>query len=268
MVIHRGRACLPLPVFVAFHLSLLVMGCSHDADAPRGAAAAPESTPAPQAKIAKPTPTSLPAAPTSAFPVLPPSEAVRATVFGQEIVAFVVGDEGGYGSLEFTLGAPLGCGPSCGNTSSVLSLGRGGQVTLKFSQPLVDGPGADLIVFENPFALASGNVFFEPGEVSVSADGASWFTFPCRAEAPAPNGCAGYAPVLTRPDNGIEPGDVARAGGDTFDFAALPAQGPFRYVRVTDRSASLVAPTRFHRDCGPTRCGFDLDAVVGLFVTP
>ena len=49
---------------------------------------------------------------------------------------------------------------------------------------IVDGPGPDFIVFENPFASAgsSTDLFAEPGEVSVSDDGTTWQTFPCIAD--------------------------------------------------------------------------------------
>ena len=148
------------------------------------------------------------------------------------------------------------------------SLGWGGAISLKLATLIFDGPGPDLLVFENPFVRISGDVFSEPGEVSVSADGLEWVTFPCRVGDTAPNGCAGYGPVFSDPENGVPPDDTERAGGDAFDFATLPVQGPFRYVRVKDKTSDLAAPTRFHRECGPTRCGFDLDAVVGIYSAP
>lgn len=194
--------------------------------------------------------------------------AERASLFGHSLVSFTVGERGGFGSPEFSLGAPEGCGERCGNTSGIVSLGRGGKIVLKFAQPVANGPGVDLIVFENAFRRAGGDIFFEPGEVSVSPDGIQWATFPCLVNTPAPNGCAGYAPVLLSPEGTIRADDAERAGGDLFDFDNLPdgqPQGPYLFVRITDRSHEIAAPDRFHTACGDRACGFDLDGVVGRY---
>jgi len=64
----------------------------------------------------------------------------------------------------------------------VVSLGCGGSIIVSFSpNAIVDGPGVDFTVFENPFWIGgnSNDVYAEPGEVSVSDDGTTWHTFPC-----------------------------------------------------------------------------------------
>lgn len=43
-------------------------------------------------------------------------------------------------------------GEAQGTSSDILCLGRGGQVTLTFQNPIVDGAGADFAVFENSFS--------------------------------------------------------------------------------------------------------------------
>src|SRR5262249_40050503 len=49
------------------------------------------------------------------------------------------------------LGPPGNATPTTGSLT-VLSLGRGGRITLEFTDnAIVDGPGPDFIVFENPF---------------------------------------------------------------------------------------------------------------------
>jgi hypothetical protein len=149
-----------------------------------------------------------------------------------------------------------------GGTYDVASLGCEGMIVLEFDAPgIVDGPGPDLIVFENPF-----DDFPEPGEVAVSEDGVTWAVFPC--DPISLDGCAGVSPTLALPGTDIDPTDPAVAGGDAFDLAALPeplAQASF--VRIRDRS-------REHWDAlgGLTYCepgngsgGFDLDAVTAVY---
>ena len=67
----------------------------------------------------------------------------------------------------------------------MLSLGLTGEIVVEFSDNLiVDGPGVDFTVFENPF-FGTGvfdildELFSEPGQVSVSQDGVVWHAFPC-----------------------------------------------------------------------------------------
>lgn len=144
----------------------------------------------------------------------------------------------------------------------VASLGCAGAIELEFEAPgIVDGPGPDLIVFENPFDAS----FPEPGEVSVSADGISWTVFPCDPLTLA--GCAGISPTLALPDSGIDPRDVELAGGDAFDLASAdPALAEVRFVRIVDRSqAYWEAQGQSYCDPGQQGAGgFDLDAVVAV----
>jgi hypothetical protein len=144
-----------------------------------------------------------------------------------------------------------------GGTADVASLGCGGSIVLFFDDPIpVDGPGADLIVFENPFS----NEFPEPGEVSVSDDGLTWSSFNCDPATLA--GCAGVSPTLATASNGVDPRDPELAGGDAFDLADL-GLSEARYLRIDDRSAEYWEP-RDMSYCDPGQAGsggFDLDAV-------
>ncbi len=175
--------------------------------------------------------------------------------YADEVVSFQAGEGAGFGQDRFpsvVLGAPVGVGPDNGSLD-VLSLGRGGSITLRFTDvAAVDGPGVDLLVFENAFAIPGG-VYTETGMVEVSDDGATWRSFPCAAadvDGGYP-GCAGVRPVLSNPDNGVSATDPAVAGGDGFDLAAV-GLGRARYVRITDSGAN---------NYGGTGGGFDLDAV-------
>lgn len=169
--------------------------------------------------------------------------------------AFSPGPDAGFGQdafPEIVYGPPHG-GGSAGGGVDVLSLGRGGEIILGFGgNAIVDGPGADFIVFENPF-LVNGDpekVFKELGEVSASADGETWSTFPCREDAYPHDGCAGWRPVIATPDSGDAMFDPALAGGDSFDLADL-ALPEARLIRIRDLSELGGADT----------AGFDLDAV-------
>jgi len=157
------------------------------------------------------------------------------------------------------LGPPVGGGASHGGTD-VVSLGCDGSITLFFDEPaIVDGPGPDLIVFENAFDSGSAN-FSEPARVLVSADGVDWRAFPCDPLEGVPLGCAGLAPVLSAPSNGVDPTDPAAAGGDAFDLADVDLSVA-RYVRLID-----VGRTHFAAEtwCGGLAGGFDLDAIAAV----
>jgi hypothetical protein len=171
--------------------------------------------------------------------------------FADVVVSFTPGPGAGFGQNKLpgvVLGPPQGAGDSAGGTD-VLSLGKNGVIILEFTDiALVDGPGVDLLVFENPFGT-----FIETGFVAVSEDGGEWFEFPCAAPIDGgTEGCAGVHPVYSSPDNGISPTDPAVAGGDGFDLAQLGVTHA-NYVRIRDSGAntSYAAPTG----------GFDLDAV-------
>jgi hypothetical protein len=170
--------------------------------------------------------------------------------FAIAVVSFDAGPGAGYGQDKLpgvVLGPPYGQGDSSGSTD-VLSLGKDGEIVLELGESIVDGPGVDLLVFENAFIG-----FVETGIVAVSDDGASWYEWPCAAVTDGgTEGCAGVHPVYSNPDNGISPTDPAVAGGDGFDLAQLGITHA-NYVRVRDSGVN-------HSYAPPTG-GFDLDAV-------
>lgn len=152
------------------------------------------------------------------------------------------------------LGPPDGGGPGQGGLD-VLSLGTGGVIVLELGVDVVDGPGPDLLVFENPFP---GNE--ETGHVAVSEDGATWREWPCdpRDRAGGFPGCAGVKPVLASKANGVPATDPAQAGGDAFDLAALGLPRA-RFLRVRDSG--------LNRTGAPTG-GFDLDGIAVVHGAP
>lgn len=186
---------------------------------------------------------------------------IRADRFVTTVVSFTPGPCAGFGSArmpDVVLGPPSGAGDRSGGLD-VVSLGIGGEIVLSFEpNAIVDGEGADFIVFENAFfaggdpALPSADL----AEISVSEDGVDWKTFDCAPGPAAPYGtCAGWHPVYSAPENGVSPMDPTVAGGDAYDLSAVGLERA-KLVRIRDRStASCEGQPK------PTTSGFDLDAI-------
>lgn len=150
--------------------------------------------------------------------------------------------------------------------TELLSLGRGGSITLYFRRPIVDLSGADFTVFENPFYIScdTNRVFAETGIVSVSKDGINFVEFPFEVidslSIQSPRRYRGLAGVT--PTNGavspLLPGspNQNRSGGDSFDLATVGIDTVY-FVRITDAADRV-------NDGGPTADAFDLDAVVAI----
>jgi hypothetical protein len=214
------------------------------------------------------------AGPDAGDPDGPPTDAVSAPdggvfyVGASAVEQISYGQGAGFGQSAMPgviLEGPQGDGAG-GGSLDVLSLGQSGQVILSFGPyDIVDGPGPDFIVFENPFLNGPYQPFAEPAIVSLSTMGtiASNFTdFPCDLTVttgdpakqiwPYP-GCAGVKPVLANvKTNSIPPNDPVQAGGDAFDLSTISFKQA-RYLRIKDAGLSLT---------GNTSRGFDLDAVV------
>jgi hypothetical protein len=115
--------------------------------------------------------------------------------------------------------------------SEIVSIGRGGQLTVAFDAPVEDDPGnpygIDLIIFGNTLLIDAGGgqcgspcvVAGEGGFVDVSADGETWFTIPDR---PADD----FAPTLGFRDAAAYqsvPGRVPTDSALPVDPALAPA---------------------------------------------
>src|SRR5258708_1720907 len=180
------------------------------------------------------------------------------------IVSFEPGEGAGYGKdklPDIVLGPPRGRG-KLEPSDHVLSLGKGGKITLEFvDNEVFDDEGPDFIVFENAFLVApgddAGKGFFELAKVEVSADGKEWKEFPF--DTISRKGCAGHHPVLANPDeNDIDPTDPEKAGGDPFDLKDVGLK-MIRFVRITDLDNTSGAKGTM---------GFDLDAVAAVHSRP
>ncbi|HYV84481.1 MAG TPA: hypothetical protein VFB49_01085 [Patescibacteria group bacterium] len=220
---------------------------------------------------------------------------VGSDCFPDRIVVYAVGSISAppaFNSWQpgIVLGPPGNATPTTGSLT-VLSLGHGGSITLGFTDnEILDGPGPDFVVFENPFfcsAVPAGaadpwSVFAEPGVVEASDDGVTFHAFPYSAAALAQvvtscsdralvaqlQGLAGLTPSFTGnwtiPDDPLvfdvsAPGGVSGHGGDAFDLAAIGLTRA-RFIRITDPNLAIGNP-------GSSE-GFDLDAVVALHARP
>jgi hypothetical protein len=171
------------------------------------------------------------------------ADAPACSPFVINVTSVAYGPGAGFGQNAFPSiveGPPSGAG-CCQGSLGVLSLGQGGSIVVEMGETIVDGPGPDFIVFENPFNIGNdpNRPFAEPGTVEVSADGSTWAAFPCTATSFPYGTCAGWHPVYANPaTNSIDPLDPTVAGGDAFDLADLADAGvtEARFVRITDRA--------------------------------
>lgn len=196
----------------------------------------------------------------SAQPPQPGNASLKVSppIYASELVHFEPGAGAGFGQDDLP-GVVLG-GPRPGATGAgsldVLSLGAGGWIVLSFGgRRILDGPGADFVVFENAFEVANspGQVYAELGQVSVSTDAVTWHDFPCDTEGLGEEewrGCAGWNPTAAYDVDHMEPLDPQATGGDAFDLADLGLT-EVSFVRVMDLGQDTTAPT----------AGFDLDAI-------
>jgi hypothetical protein len=198
------------------------------------------------------------------------------------ILCVEYGDNAGFGQDEFptiVLGLPMGGGPEEGSLH-VLSLGKGGSITAIFvDEYVVDGPGPDLVIFENPFFIQgdSSNSYVEAAVIQIGPHPDSMVLYPfdfVPALEPAGNpdkfvGMAGVMPVNS--NDGIpDPQDPDSSGGDLFDLSQVGLENA-QYIRIID-----VGDTTYDPDSelvvdpgwdGSPSAGFDLDACVAIHWT-
>jgi len=173
--------------------------------------------------------------------------------WADEVVSVTFGPGAGFGQGEWFPGNILGPpdpmatpGAPAASEEELLTLGTGGEIILTFhSGGIMNGPGPDFTIFENPFVVGDNiAVFREVALVAVSEDGLSWHTFPYDSETF--EGLAGVTPT-----NGwADPTNPAESGGDSFDLETVGLDQAL-FLRITD--AGDLVP-----DSGPS---FDLDAV-------
>lgn len=203
----------------------------------------------------------------------------REPAFADEVVEAPGARDSMFGDPALATNGVRGAGAAQGSLD-VFSLRAGEHLVLGWSgRRVTDGPGADLVVFENAFRFGEDGTFMDPMVVEVSLDGSEWVAFEHDYRAPDERayshrredwvGFAGLTPVYLHVEqNVMDPFDPA-AGGDAFDLAALDggalaetirAEG-FRYLRLSPASDHDNPDTGepFVRD--PLSDGPDVDGV-------
>ncbi len=160
-------------------------------------------------------------------------------------------------------------GPAMGGSFDIVSLGRGGEITLAFDPPIADGPGADFAVFENGFS----DTFLELAFVEVSSDGETFLRFDGAYRGDTPLGAYDNHDSA---DIGSLAGKYRQGQGTPFDLRNLKNRPgalsgdmdlrAVRYVRIVDIVGDGRETDAFGHviyDPYPTTgsAGFDLDAV-------
>jgi hypothetical protein len=145
-----------------------------------------------------------------------------------------------FGSPSDVLGPVSG-----GSTSSVLSLGDGGSITLGFDRAIANGPGADFAVFENGFLTGgTGLALLELAFVDVSSDGVDFFRFPSISLTQALTQVGGFG-ALDAGNLYNLAGKYIAGYGTGFNLDDLVGVSPLldvndvKYVRITDVVGSI-----------------------------
>jgi hypothetical protein len=160
-------------------------------------------------------------------------------------------------------------GKATGDSYDVVSLGRGGQITLTFATPMENGEGWDFAVFENSFS----DSFLELAYVEVSSDGATYLRFDNDSLTAEPVGA--FASIDPTDIEGLA-GKYRQGYGTPFDLADLGEKEEVTsgmvdlshiiYIRIIDiigDGTSLDTSGDVIYDPYPTvnSAGFDLEAI-------
>ena len=160
-------------------------------------------------------------------------------------------------------------GPAAGDSYDIVCLGNGGRITLTFDQPIANGHGWDVAVFENSFS----DTFLELAYVEVSSDGVTFVRFDSDSLTATPVGSFGSID----PTNIDGLASKYRQGfGTPFDLSDLASRpevlsGPVDLSAITHIRLVDIIGDGSYADTGgkviydpyPTVAsgGFDLDAV-------
>jgi hypothetical protein len=185
-----------------------------------------------------------------------------------------------------------GDGPDSGSFdvfSLGLDTGLNDRLVLRWAgRTVLNGPGADLVVFENPFYTQgkSDYCFMDLVIVEVSRDGVNWVAFPHSYKAVDPKryspnhddwvGFAGRTPVNYNVEtNPLAPlGPFApEAGGDAFDLDRLTGSAEadairtegFTFVRLLAAGAQTNPATGAPYPVDPVATGPDIDGVAARY---
>ncbi len=212
----------------------------------------------------------------------PPADPL--STWADEVVSAPGQSDAPFGDPALAVNGARGAGSFAGGVD-VYALGANDDdatLVVRWSgRRLVDGPGTDLVVFENAFDVAPGVRFMDPAVVEVSADGTHFVAFAHSYEAAEASewsadpsvwvGFAGVTPVLLHEsDLVVDPFDPIVAGGDGFDLADLDPVAAAEVlalgvlsVRITSALAAVNPETGQFYPHDPVANGSDIDAVYG-----
>ncbi len=156
----------------------------------------------------------------SGFPIIiqePNSATVSRTIFSQWASSCVSYNPAGTVAASWKDPAKA-LGPATGDQFDICSLGdasRGsepGSIVLGFAEAIADGPGPDIVVFENGFSanFAPELFFAELAFVDVSSDGISFVRFPSVSLNDENVAISSYAP--------LDPANVYNLAGKHFNY--------------------------------------------------
>ena len=150
---------------------------------------------------------------------------VASVTRGPQNIADPTGPLATFGGPADALGAP--------DRSGVVSLGDGGQITLTFDRPITNGPGPDLAVFENGFALSGASSdFLELAFVEVSTDGQTFARFPAVSLTQTATQIGGFGSLDASDLSNLAGKDLS-GFGTPFDLADLPATAGVDPLKIT-----------------------------------
>jgi hypothetical protein len=216
---------------------------------------------------------SISAAPAGDFPPAPPSTGTTAVPHNDPRIQFWATNYSNFSQgsnatayndpNEALNAAVTGNDPDL-DILEVVSLGRGGQITLTFPQPIIDGPGDDFAVFENAFD----DSFLELAFVEVSADVFTFVRFPSQSQTAA--AVPSYGTLDPTNIDGLA-GKYRLGYGTPFDLNDVGLTTA-SHVRITDIVGDGTTQDTLGNpiyDPTPTAvsAGFDLDAVAVLGTT-
>lgn len=202
------------------------------------------------------------------------SEVVQ-VVRGPEIISDPAGTKVSWGQPTDALGPADAYGSE---NFDVISLGDGGSITLKFPEPIGNGPGPDLAVFENAFA----NDFLELAFVEVSSDGITFHRFPSISLTQTDTQIGGFGLLDTTNLHNLA-GKYRSGWGTPFDLADLAGIEGLNislitHARIVDVVGSIEPEYARYDSLGNIindpwsteweSGGFDLDAVAYMNVIP
>lgn len=122
------------------------------------------------------------------------------------------------------------------DSSAVVSLGDGGQITVTFAQPFGNGPGPDFAVFENGFQQEGVPEdpydFLELAFVEVSSDGVSFHRFASISLTQTDSQISAFGTLDTTYIHNLA-GKYVRGFGTPFDLAELAGMDGLNIAAIT-----------------------------------